>query len=95
MIVEDYLRHAAIKAKVIMQDAQGRTFDLGGGEISALGSTYSNSLCSFLMAEGENPACDPRDVTAHPARYDDVLRTLPEEREVGGARPGSGSGSQG
>jgi integrase len=57
MIVEDYLRPAAIKAKVITQDAQGRTFDLDGGETKRFGfHVFRHSLCSFLMAEGENPA---------------------------------------
>ena len=57
MIVEDYLRPAAIKTKVIKLDAQGRTFDLDGGEIKRFGfHVFRHSLCSFLMAEGENPA---------------------------------------
>ena len=57
MIVEDYLRPAAIKAKVITLDDQGRTFDLEGYKIRRFGfHVFRHSLCSFLMAEGENPA---------------------------------------
>ena len=57
MIVEDYLRPAAIKAKVITLDNQGRAFDLNGNEIRRFGfHVFRHSLCSFLMAEGENPA---------------------------------------
>jgi integrase len=57
MVVEDYLRPAAIKAKVIMLDDQGRTFDLDGNKIKRFGfHVFRHSLCSFLMAEGENPA---------------------------------------
>jgi integrase len=57
IIVEDYLRPAAIKAKVISLDAQGQTFDLEGNKIKRFGfHVFRHSLCSFLMAEGENPA---------------------------------------
>lgn len=57
MIVEDYLRPAAIKARVITLDTQGRTFDLNGNQIKRFGfHVFRHSLCSFLMAEGENPA---------------------------------------
>lgn len=55
MIVEDYLRPAAIKAKIIRLDDQGRTFDSDGNEIKRF-HVFRHSLCSFLMAEGENPA---------------------------------------
>ena len=57
MIVEDYLRPAAIKAKVISLDNQGQTFDLDSNKIKRFGfHVFRHSLCSFLMAEGENPA---------------------------------------
>jgi len=57
MIVEDYLRPAAVKAGVIKVDEDGRTYDLDGDEIRRFGfHTFRHSLASFLMAEGENPA---------------------------------------
>jgi len=57
MIVDDYLRPAAIKAKVITVDGQGQTFDLDCNKIKRFGfHVFRHSLCSFLMAEGENPA---------------------------------------
>ncbi len=57
MIVEDYLRPAAVEAKVITLDGQGRAFDLEGNKIKRFGfHVFRHSLCSFLMAEGENPA---------------------------------------
>jgi len=57
MIVEDYLRPAAIKAKVIALDDKGKTFDLDGNSVRRFGfHVFRHSLCSFLMAEGENPA---------------------------------------
>ena len=57
MIVEHYLRPAAIKANVITVDGQGQTFDLDGNKIRRFGfHVFRHSLCSFLMAEGENPA---------------------------------------
>jgi integrase len=57
MIVEDYLRPAAIKAGVITVDEAGRTFDMDGTEIKRFGfHTFRHSLASFLVAEGENPA---------------------------------------
>ena len=57
MIVEDYLRPAAIKAKVIALDDKGQTFDVDGNRIRRFGfHVFRHSLCSFLMAEGENPA---------------------------------------
>lgn len=57
MIVEDYLRPAAVKAGVIKVDEDGRTFDLDRNEIKRFGfHTFRHSLASFLMAEGENPA---------------------------------------
>jgi integrase len=59
MIVEDYLRPAAVAAGVIRVD-EGRTFDpfdLEGNAIKRFGfHTFRHSLASFLMAEGENPA---------------------------------------
>ncbi len=57
MIVEDYLRPAAVEAKVITLDGHGRAFDLEGNKIKRFGfHVFRHSLCSFLMAEGENPA---------------------------------------
>jgi integrase len=57
MIVEDYLRPAALKAGVIRVDDDRRTFDSDGSEIRRFGfHTFRHSLASFLMAEGENPA---------------------------------------
>jgi integrase len=57
MIVENYLRPAAVNAQVIRVDPQGRTFDLDGNVIKRFGfHVFRHSLCSFLMAEGENPA---------------------------------------
>ena len=57
MIVEDYLRPAAIKAGVISVDEQGRTFDVDGTMVKRFGfHTFRHSLASFLMAAGENPA---------------------------------------
>jgi integrase len=57
MIVEDYLKPAAVKAGVIKVDEDGRTFDLDRNEIKRFGfHTFRHSLASFLMAEGENPA---------------------------------------
>jgi integrase len=56
MIVEDYLRPAAIQAGVIIA-RNGKTFDGDGNEIKRFGfHTLRHSLCSFLMAEGQNPA---------------------------------------
>jgi integrase len=57
MIVEDYLRPAAMKAGIIKVDADGQAFDTDGNEIRRFGfHTFRHSLASFLMAEGENPA---------------------------------------
>ncbi len=57
MIVEDYLRPAAIKATIITLDDQGRTLDLHGNKIRRFGfHVFRHSLCSFLMSDGENPA---------------------------------------
>jgi integrase len=57
MIVEDYLRPAAVKAGVIRVDDENRTFNLDGDEIKRFGfHTFRHSLASFMMAEGENPA---------------------------------------
>ena len=51
------MRPAAIKAKVITVDGQGQTFDLDCNKIKRFGfHVFRHSLCSFLMAEGENPA---------------------------------------
>jgi integrase len=57
MIVEDYLRPAAVKAGVIAAGEAGRTCDADGSEVRRFGfHTFRHSLASFLMAEGENPA---------------------------------------
>lgn len=55
MIVEDYLRPAAIRAKVI-EVRDGKNFDKDGNEITRFGfHSFRHSLASFLMANGENP----------------------------------------
>ena len=55
MIVEDHLRPAAIRAKVI-EERDGTTFDKDGNEITRFGfHSFRHSLASFLMASGENP----------------------------------------
>jgi len=51
MIVEDHLRPAAIRSKVI-EARDRKTFDKDGNEITRFGF---HSLASFLMANGENP----------------------------------------
>jgi integrase len=57
MIVEDYLRLAATKAKIIRLDDRGGTLDLDGNKIRRFGfHVFRHSLCSFLMSEGETPA---------------------------------------
>ena len=95
MIVEDYLRPAAVKAQVISVDPQGQTLDLDGNIIKRFGfHVFRHSLCSFLMAEGENPAVIPGDSTAHSAGHDYVLRALQKEAKAGGAGPDAGSGSR-
>lgn len=57
MIVEDYLRPAAIKAEVISVSEDGWVRDTEGNVVRRFGfHTFRHSLASFLMAEGENPA---------------------------------------
>ena len=57
MIVQDYLKPAAVKAGVIKVGSEDRTFDMDGAEVKRFGfHTFRHSLASFLMAEGENPA---------------------------------------
>lgn len=57
MIVQDYLKPAAVKSGVIKIGPDGRTFDTDGAEVKRFGfHTFRHSLASFLMAEGENPA---------------------------------------
>jgi len=57
MIIEHYLRPAALKAGVITVNEAGQTVDAQGEEIRRFGfHTFRHSLASFLMAEGENPA---------------------------------------
>ena len=95
MIVEDYLRPAAVEAKVITLDGQGRAFDLEGNKIKRFGfHVFRHSLCSFLMAEGENPAVIQATLRHNPAGHDDVLCALQKETEVGGARPSPRRGSR-
>jgi integrase len=55
MIVEDYLRPAAIKAGIItMKD--GITYDTAGNLIERFGfHCFRHTLASFLVAEGNNP----------------------------------------
>lgn len=96
MIVEDYLRPTAIKTKVIALNDKGQTFDSDGNRIRRFGfHVFRHSLCSFLMAEGENPAVIQATLRAYPTGHDHVLRTFQKEAEVGGARPGARSGSRG
>jgi integrase len=57
MIVQDYLKPAALKAGVIKVDEGGRLVDMDGTAIKRFGfHTFRHSLGSFLMAEGTNPA---------------------------------------
>jgi hypothetical protein len=55
MIVEDYIRPAAIKAGVIsMRD--GGTYDNAGNLIKKFGfRCFRPTLASFLLAQGNNP----------------------------------------
>jgi len=56
MIVEDYLRPAAIAAEVINVSEDGQVRDKEGNVVRRFGfHTFRHSLASFLMAEGENP----------------------------------------
>jgi integrase len=56
MIVEDYLRPAAIAAKVIRAEL-GKTFDKDGAEVTRFGfHSFRHSLASTLMERGEDPA---------------------------------------
>jgi integrase len=55
MIVEDYLRPAAIQAGVIMV-VDGRTCDPAGNLIKRFGfHCFRHTLASFLLAQGNNP----------------------------------------
>jgi integrase len=57
MIVQDYLRPAAIGAEVITVSEDGQVRDKEGNLVRRFGfHTFRHSLASFLMAEGENPA---------------------------------------
>ncbi len=57
MIVQDYLKPAAVKSGVIRMGPDGRIFDPDDAEIKRFGfHTFRHSLASFLMAKGENPA---------------------------------------
>ena len=56
MIVEDYLRPAAIKAGVITV-RDGITYDTDGNLIKRFGfHCFRHTLASFLLAQGNNPA---------------------------------------
>src|SRR5713226_3855348 len=86
----DYLRPAAIKAKVITVDGQGQTFDLDCNKIKRFGfHVFRHSLCSFLMAEGENPAVIQ--ATLRHTRRKQKLDSGPRLRT--GAAKGAGSHS--
>jgi len=55
MIVEDYLRPAAVRAKAI-EVRDGSTCDRTGNEITRVEfHSFRHSLASFVMANGENP----------------------------------------
>jgi integrase len=55
MVVEDYLRPAAIKAGVIIE-RDGQTYDTAGNLIKRFGfHCFRHTLASFLLAEGNNP----------------------------------------
>jgi integrase len=55
MVVEDYLRPAAIKAGVITEQ-DGKTYDSTGNLITRFGfHCFRHTLASFLLAEGNNP----------------------------------------
>jgi integrase len=55
MIVEDYLRPAAIKAGVITV-RDGSTYDAAGNQIKRFGfHCFRHTLASFLLAQGNNP----------------------------------------
>ncbi len=55
MVVEDYLRPAAIKAGVIAE-RDGKTYDGDGNLITRFGfHCFRHTLASFLLAEGNNP----------------------------------------
>jgi integrase len=55
MIVEDYLRPAAIKAGVLVVK-NGNTYDSDGNRINRFGfHCFRHTLASFLLAQGNNP----------------------------------------
>jgi integrase len=55
MIVEDYLRPAAIKAGVI-KIVNGATYDMAGNVLQRFGfHCFRHTLASFLLAQGNNP----------------------------------------
>jgi integrase len=55
MIVEDYLRPAAITAGVI-KIVQGTTYDMAGNVLKRFGfHCFRHTLASFLLAQGNNP----------------------------------------
>lgn len=55
MIVEDYLRPAALKAGVI-KVVKGQTLDLAGNVLKKFGfHCFRHTLASFLLAQGNNP----------------------------------------
>jgi site-specific recombinase XerD len=57
MVVEDYLRPAAIAAKVITVNKDGKTVNKDGTEVTRFGfHSFRHSLASTLMERGEDPA---------------------------------------
>jgi integrase len=57
MVVEDYLRPAAIAAKVITVNKDGKTVNMDGTEVTRFGfHSFRHSLASTLMERGEDPA---------------------------------------
>jgi integrase len=56
MVVEDYLRPAAIAAKVITVNTDGKTVNKDGTEVTRFGfHSFRHSLASTLMERGEDP----------------------------------------
>jgi integrase len=55
MIVEDYIRPAAIKAGVI-KVVDGKTHDMAGNVVKRFGfHCFRHTLASFLLSQGNNP----------------------------------------
>jgi hypothetical protein len=91
MIVEDYLRPAAVKAGVIRVAEDGRTFDLDGNEIKRFGFHTIPSLVGVVPdGRGRKPCSHPSHVAAHPTRHDHVIRARPQAAEACRSRHGAG-----